>query len=122
MAAVLLIEDEFGIQTLVQRILVRLGHQVTCASNGAEAMACARAQAYDLILSDYTLPGEPTGLELLKELRAAQPACQMAVLTGLADTARMDALREADIQHMLQKPFDVNQLRALVNSLLPPPA
>ena len=120
MAAVLLIDDELGIQTLVQRILVRLGHDVTCAGSGEEAMTCARAHVYDLILSDYTLPGEPSGLELLKELRALQPASQMAVLTGLADTARMDALREADIQHLLQKPFDVNQLRTLVNALLPP--
>jgi DNA-binding NtrC family response regulator len=120
MSSVLLIDDEEGIQSLGQRIVTRMGHRVACAGDGETATSLARAQPYDLILTDFNLPGHPTGMELMHALRQLQPTCPVVVMTGLADHTRMHELRDLGIQHLLPKPFDINQLRALVSSLLPP--
>lgn len=118
MAEVLVIEDEEGIQQLMHRVLSRMGHDVTLASNGLQAVQAAHTKPFTVILSDFTLPGEPTGLELVEALRECQPEARMAVITGLADLSRAQALQAMGVRHILRKPFDLTELKQLVNELL----
>jgi len=120
MGCVLVIEDEGGIQQLMQRIISRMGHEVDQALSGPQALEHARARAYDIILTDFTLPGEPTGVDLVQALRELQPRARMAVITGLADTSRAQALHELGVTHILRKPFDLSDLKQLVTELASP--
>lgn len=119
MATVLVIEDEEGILILVRRIITKLGHEVVGVGDGASAIHHAKTSLFQLILTDFTLPNSPTGLELVANLKELQPACPLIVATGLADSERMDALNALGVTKILRKPFDVAELRALLTELLP---
>ena len=119
MATVLVIEDEEGILILVRRIITKLGHEVVGVGDGASAIQQAKARPFQLILTDFTLPDSPTGLDLVASLKEHQPGCPLIVATGLADTERVDALMALGVTRILRKPFDVAELRALLAEILP---
>lgn len=121
MSKVLIIDDGLGILSLGQRILSRMGHEVICAANSDEALARVGETSFHLILSDFTLPGALSGVELTRVLRERQPGSKIVVITGLADPARVAELKQAGAEHVLRKPFDIVELRQLVELLLPAP-
>jgi CheY-like chemotaxis protein len=121
MSKVLIIDDEPGILSLGQRIISRMGHDVTCAADSDVALARIAEADYQLILSDFNLPGTVSGVELARTLRERQPGSYIVIITGLADQARVAELAQAGVQHVLRKPFEVNELRRLVEQLLPSP-
>lgn len=120
MPKVLIIDDEPGIVSLGQRIIGRLGHEVSSAATSDEALARVGEASFALILSDFTLPGSCSGLDLIRTLRARQPGSVIVVMTGLADQARVAELKQTGVEHILGKPFDIVALRQLVEKLLPP--
>jgi CheY-like chemotaxis protein len=65
---ILCIEDEHFISELYDRALSKSGYDVTVKFDGAEGLAAAQTDAYDIILLDLMLPNM-TGIEILKALR-----------------------------------------------------
>lgn len=115
---ILLIEDEANIAEAVRFILTRAGWRVDLHADGAGAMQIIRAQRPRLLILDLMLPNR-SGAEILAELRQdADPA--LAVTPVLMLTARGqvgDAGKQADA--VLSKPFDNDDLRAMVRKMLP---
>ena len=66
--AVLYIDDDAGLRRLAARALSRLGFTVTVAEGGAEGLALAREQHFDLIAVDHYMPGMD-GIETLDAIR-----------------------------------------------------
>ncbi len=118
MAKVLIVEDEDGIQNLLKRVVSMLGHDVFIAATGAEALRSAEQQNPDLIISDLSLPGKPNGIELVRALRALNPARPMVVTTGYTVGERMEAIHAEGVEHILGKPFDILAARTLIASLI----
>lgn len=118
MAKVLIIEDEEGIQQLLQRVVGMLGHEALLAGDGPTALARAREHAPDLIISDLSLPGHPSGVALVRELRALNPARPLIVTTGYTTGDRLELIKAEGIQHILGKPFDILGVRTLIASLI----
>src|SRR5207247_6572338 len=65
----LVADDDEANRTMLARRLTRLGHQVSLAENGREALAKARAEPFDLLLLDIQMP-ELSGYEVLEQLKA----------------------------------------------------
>ena len=65
---ILYIDDDAGLRRLAVRTLARRGFVVTAAESGAEGVALAEAERFDLIAVDHYMPGMD-GLETLKRLR-----------------------------------------------------
>lgn len=119
MAKILIVEDEEGIQHLLQRIVSMLGHTCVVAGDGTSALDQARDPELGLIISDLSLPGKPTGEALILQLRALQPACPMIISTGYsAGDHLLQSLKDAGVLHILGKPFDLLEARALIASLV----
>jgi len=70
-ARILVAEDNRVNQTLVTRMLEKMGHSVTVASNGQEALAMATQQTFDLIFMDVQMP-EMDGLTATAKIREAE--------------------------------------------------
>ena len=73
MSKVLIIDDEPGILSLGQRIISRMGHDVTCAEDSDVALARIGEADYHLILSDFNLPGKISGVDLLSLIHISEP-------------------------------------------------
>ena len=80
-ASILVVEDNEHVGAFAEALLSELGHKVTRASSGEEALELARAQRFDVVLSDVVMPGMG-GLKLAQMLREEQPQLPVVLATG----------------------------------------
>jgi signal transduction histidine kinase/CheY-like chemotaxis protein len=103
---VLLVEDNTTNQLVMGTLLQRTGCRVEIASNGAEALTRARAEAYDVILMDLQMP-VMDGLQATRAIRAAagpNRATRIIGLTAAVGTEFERQCREAGMDDYLPKP------------------
>lgn len=67
MSDILVVDDQRVIRHLLFQVLSGMGHKVTLACNGLEALALCEAHRYDLIVLDHRMPGMD-GLEVARHL------------------------------------------------------
>lgn len=113
---VLVVDDEASVATMIRRLL-QSEHDVTTTTSAIEALAFIEAgERFDVILSDLMMP-QMTGMEFHARLGAVAPelTCRMVFLTGGAFTEKARTFLQTVPNQHIEKPFDRNQLRALVN-------
>ncbi|MEI6557622.1 MAG: ATP-binding protein [Rhodospirillaceae bacterium] len=116
---ILLVEDDEVQASALADILHDLGHRVAVAHDAAAALA-VQPQALDLIITDYRLPGEVTGVDLVTRLRGnARRRVPAVIITG--DTQQTIAAEAAMIEcEILHKPCSPQALlRAIARALAP---
>jgi len=118
---VLVAEDDAETRAYVERGLRELGHAVTGAGDGRDALFLATGEAFDAIVLDRMLP-VMDGMTVLKSLRAAGIVTPVLMLTALARVEdRVEGL-EAGADDYLVKPFAFSELTARLNALARRPA
>ena len=111
---ILLAEDNPVNQKVAQRMLERLGHQVTLANNGREAVEALEANSFDLVLMDVQMP-EMDGLEATRKIRAMQstrPRVPIVALTAHAMDSHQEECLAAGMDSFLTKPILFDALKA----------
>src|SRR5262249_60007359 len=98
-------------------LLAGQGHEVVACPDGAVALTHVAGPGFDLALVDLSMPGL-SGWEVAKGLRAAQPAVPIALVTGWGDQIAIEEARARGIDHLIAKPFNVDDLTRLVSSVL----
>ncbi|HCY84623.1 MAG TPA: Fis family transcriptional regulator [Desulfobacteraceae bacterium] len=81
---VLVVDDDEDFCYGIRRIVSRLGHGCRSVATMAGARAAAASQRFDLVLLDVGLP-DGSGLDLLPELKALEPAPEVVIITGAGD-------------------------------------
>jgi PAS domain S-box-containing protein len=112
---VLVVDDEPVVGKSLRRLLPE--HEVTVTGGAAEALAAIAAQPdIDVILCDLMMP-EVSGIELYRELAVRHPelAPRVVFITGGAFTPEATAFLRQTGNPLLEKPFDLPRLRALVS-------
>jgi len=105
MPRVMVAEDEADMLFLISRRIENLGHEVTRAADGDEAMRMILRSNFDLVVTDINMPGA-TGLDLLAELKNRDPYCQVIIVTANATMENaIEALNRGAFSY-LTKPFD----------------
>jgi len=82
---VLIIEDDAGVARLQQRRLERVGYQVVSAGTAEEGVEKLKAGNVDLVLLDYRLPGNLTGLDVYARLKETGQDVPVILVTGFSD-------------------------------------
>lgn len=116
---ILVVDDEPTNLEVATVILQSAGHEVTTASNGAEAVELCQLQRFDAVLMDVSMP-VMDGLEAVRRLRSVPATEQVPILCVSAkteDTAEKSAL-EAGCDRYFRKPFTRRGLLDAVNALL----
>ena len=113
MARILIVDDEQDILNTLPEVLNKWGHQTFVAANGIEGLKVFRENPLDFVITDIKMP-QMDGLELLAHMRKNRPQVPCVVLTGSeSPEIRNEADREYIFRY-LQKPFDVNELFAVI--------
>jgi len=113
------VEDEEPIAHLLRRLLEIDGHKVDVAVEGAMALRLLKEHSYDLIISDVKMPGMG-GQEFYRRVQATAPEMTHWIIftTGDVISAGTQAFLRETGSPYLSKPFDLEQVRELVNTLL----
>jgi DNA-binding NtrC family response regulator len=117
---VLVVDDEELYRRALDRILSRVGHEVSQARDAKEALECVSSQPVDLVLADVRMPGI-NGLELVRQIHDINPDLPCIVITGFGSPeSSVDALRAGAFWY-LEKPFDqanLDVVRRLVDQAI----
>ena len=116
---VLVVDDVAENRHLLERLLVSEGYRVSSAADGAIALGMVDAERPDLIISDIHMP-DLDGIELCRRVKSNTETrlVPFILVTGMADRANRIAGIEAGADDFLGKPFDTQELKARVRSLL----
>ncbi|MGD8908585.1 MAG: ATP-binding protein [Chromatiales bacterium] len=117
---VLLAEDNYINQKVVQKILQRAGHQVSVADTGEEALQALLQQEYDLAILDMQMP-DMVGGEVIKRYKATPGADPEILFMMLTANATVDARQECQqlgVSAFLTKPVRSGQLVRIVDEVM----
>ena len=119
MARVVVVEDNPTMREGIEQMLLRLGHEVRVAPDGAHALAVCREGPTDLVITDYKMEGM-NGLELLETLRKqpfpGRPDVMLITAFGTIDIA-VDAMKAGAVD-FISKPFDPDEFKVKVERSL----
>ena len=113
---ILVVEDQESVRVCLRMMLQLEGHQVTEASNGADALNLFASGHFDLVITDLEMP-VMKGNELAVRIKLLAPSLPILMITA-SPTARRGAGNPVDA--LLDKPFTLNELRSAVRELLSP--
>jgi len=110
---VLIVDDEERMASVVAMALGRAGYECEVCNSGAAALAVLEARAADAVVTDWKMP-QMDGIELLRRLHAQQPGLPVILLTAHGSVpSAVAAMREGAFDYVT-KPFDNDELRAVV--------
>lgn len=112
---ILLVDDDDGVRTLIERLLETCGYSVTAVGLARECLKKLSESTFDLILMDHVLP-DMDGFLLLQLVRHHLGANQKPVvyLTGMADDTTKQRAFEIGVDDYVVKPFDPSDFMARV--------
>jgi len=117
MARILIAEDEEALRGFVRRALADVGHDVTVASDGAEALDLLGRGKFDLLLTDIKMP-LMDGIALALAAARDYPDLVILLMTGYADQRERAHGLDALIHDVITKPFTLAEIRLAVASAL----
>jgi signal transduction histidine kinase/CheY-like chemotaxis protein len=118
---ILLAEDNLVNQRVAITMLSRMGHQITLATNGLEALQQWRSSHFDLILMDVQLP-EMTGLEATRQIRSEEAPGKrvpIAAMTASAMSEERDRCLAAGMDAFISKPVSYKVLEQMIVDICP---
>jgi len=110
-ALIAVVEDEPGVRTLVERLLIRGGHRVLPFPDGATAIDALADPAVpiDMLITDLVMPG-PNGIEVARRVRRVRPGLPVLLMSGYAaDALRAERINDASLE-LIAKPFTALEL------------
>ncbi len=117
MPAVLVIDDDRTVQSLVRRAVRDMDLTMLTAGTAAEGLACLRAQTVDALLLDVMLP-DGSGLELAQEVRAIDPRLPVTFITVSDDSDVAIEAMKLGAYDFLLKPLEVAKVQDIVERAL----
>ena len=116
MARVLVVDDDPTIRSLLRIVVERQGYAVDAAADGVDALSYLNASRYDVALIDLMMP-RLNGYDLLREIETYREPPTVLMVTAMSD-AHTRTLNSKLIHSIVRKPFDVDEVGALIGALL----
>jgi DNA-binding NtrC family response regulator len=112
----LVVDDDPTVLVIIERFATELGFDVVTRRGGREALAVLEAAKPDAALVDLQMP-EIGGIDVLRAIRAADPDCQVILMTGNATVETAIEAVKAGALDYLSKPLDFERLTALLGGV-----
>jgi PAS domain S-box-containing protein len=113
---VLVVEDHPASATVLTRLLERAGHTVKTVGAIQAALDLAKADTFDVLISDLGLP-DGSGLDLIRQLQATHPKLPAIALSGYGTEADVQRSKGAGFAEHLTKPVEFGVLKEAVERL-----
>jgi CheY-like chemotaxis protein len=113
---ILVVDDERLVGDSIRRVLQFDGHTAEIATNGAAALALLQESSFDLVVTDFEMPGMK-GDKLAAAIKAIRPGLPVLLITAYGDQLRSAPLLHSTVDRILAKPFPVEDLRRAIAGL-----
>jgi len=117
---ILVVDDEAGVRTLIEKTLTRMGHSVDVINDAGAALDIIDAgTVYDVILTDVRMPGM-SGIELYPLILRKMPSMKNRIIFITGDVMGLDIrtfLNQNNLPY-LAKPFDIELLKEKIDTIL----
>lgn len=115
---ILIVDDEPNVALFLQVALECLpGCEVEVATSGEEALRLSKQQPFDLLITDYRMPGMD-GVELTAEVRELGHQTVILIITAFADEELHQATAGGGVRRVVHKPVKKDEIRALASQAL----
>ncbi|MCP4298308.1 MAG: sigma-54-dependent Fis family transcriptional regulator [Proteobacteria bacterium] len=114
---ILIVDDEINSLTTISAILGKSGYLVETAQSGELALEKMRNQTFNLIISDYKMPGM-NGEQLLKQVKKVAPNLPFILLTAFGTINKAVKAMKKGAYTYLTKPVNVEQMLGVLNDIL----
>ena len=116
---ILFVDDEEMLAELGQELITSLGYTVTATTNSNDALKLFSTDpnAFDLVITDMTMPGL-TGMELSAELMAIRPDIPIILCTGFCEHINEKLAKENGVHNFLMKPYGRSTLSITIRNAL----
>jgi PAS domain S-box-containing protein len=120
---ILVMDDEPVIRNVAGELIKALGHTVEFAAHGEEALekyelARRTGKPFDIVILDLTIRGGMGGAVTVRKLKEIDVNVKAIVSSGYSDDAAISHYREQGFEAFLKKPYTVDELRRVLNTLL----
>ena len=115
---VLLVDDDSSVKSDARALKA---HGVDCdfCESWEEALSLFQVNHYDVVISDYLLPGTEHGLTLLTKMRSIKPSTCLLLISAYVPAGREDDIRKTTgVLKLFRKPFDPKELAETVKKAL----
>lgn len=116
-ARILIVDDDANTLASLSRAFRLAGHEATVCDNAGRALEHAKAERFDLILSDVVMPGKD-GIALLEELKSAGVPTPVIMISGQATIEAAVRATRLGAVDFLEKPLSTEKLLLTVENTL----
>nr|WP_246480126.1 response regulator [Motiliproteus sediminis] len=117
---VLLVDDsEFALKHIGVALEAIGIQKIVTARNGTDALTAMQADTFDLVFTDFNMPGMDGG-QLTQQIRthSNQPYVPILLVTSEQNESRLEGVMQAGVNAICSKPFSPSQLKGLIHSIL----
>ncbi|HOU14924.1 MAG TPA: response regulator [Anaerolineae bacterium] len=116
---VLIVDDDPAVVLTLSASLERLGdaYAVDTCANGLDALQTIKLQSYDLLITDYSMPGM-NGLDLAKAAQSITPTIHVILMTAYGTRELREEAAGVKSLTFVDKPFTVKQIRDIVTNAM----
>src|SRR5438034_1572104 len=112
----LVVDDEPPVLKVVERLAGKAGYDVITGGGGSEGLRPLMGKPADLAMVDLRMP-DVNGLDLLRQIRAAVPSCEVILMTAYAAVDSAVEAIKLGAREYLTKPFDFDRLREVLGNI-----
>lgn len=117
MKRILIVDDEENVRYSFKKFFKASGYEISEAVNGLDAVSAINRHQPDLVLMDIEMPGL-NGIEAIQRIKQTHPDLPVVIITAFGTTERVIAAMKYGAFEYLEKPFDVERLKAVVAEAL----
>jgi two-component system response regulator TctD len=114
---ILLVEDNEDLGEAIEQRLRNAGHSVEWVKDGADVVATAESDAFDVVALDLMLPNKD-GITVIAELRKRRFSAPVLVMTARSEIDDKVSILDLGADDYIVKPFDLRELEARLRALL----
>ena len=112
----LIVDDEPTIRTLCTRIAESLGFLCLEAESAEAALRLLESDSPEVVVTDLLLP-QKSGVELLEQIKRAQPRTEVAIMTGHGSIGSAVEAMRLGAYHYITKPFAVEEMKLILERM-----
>lgn len=121
---ILVMDDEPLVRDIAVAMIDALGHESQSVTHGQEAIdqyrvALSTGKPFHVVILDLTIRGGMGGEEAIKRLREINPDIQAVVSSGYTESIAISEYESCGFKAFLRKPYNVYDMRDMLNKLLP---